>query len=332
LERIINEPKRGIGDATLKKWTNIAKDAGLNCVEAGAQSSIVSASQVLERNKLALSKIEEIAKFCEFIKRMKEIQPKIALADFVEKVFKESGYEKMLLDEGIDGEARWENVKELVSVAQKYDSASLADKSAKVANSDNADTLSLFLEEVALASDVDNVDQNQDAVHMMTLHSAKGLEFPVVFIVGLEEGILPHSRSMLSYVEMEEERRLMYVGLTRAKENIFLLFTRQRTLFGSTQMNSPSRFLEDIPEKLVKKRSYREIEQKMFESLISKTKKNIQASKIQKSAIFKGGEHVHHAEFGDGLVVSVVGDIITVAFKKSGIKRLSAEFAKLKII
>ena len=188
--------------------------------------------------------------------------------------------------------------------------------------------LSAFLEEVALASDVDNVNQNEEAVHLMTLHSAKGLEFPVVFIVGLEEGILPHSRSLLSSGEMEEERRLMYVGLTRAKEKIYLLFTRQRTLFGSTQMNSPSRFLEDIPEKLVKKNSYRELEQKVFEKLLHSNIK----TKIKTPLNFKGGERVSHEQFGDGLVISAVDDTIVVAFKKTGIKRLSAEYANLKKI
>jgi DNA helicase-2/ATP-dependent DNA helicase PcrA len=126
---------------------------------------------------------------------------------------------------------------------------------------------------------------------------------------------------------MEEERRLMYVGLTRAKEKIYLLFTRQRSIFGSTQMNSPSRFLDDIPESLMQKNSYREVEQKVFESLLKNNKK-----KKQTVIKFKGGEKVRHAEFGDGIVVSASGDTITVAFKKAGIKRLSAEFANLKKI
>jgi len=315
LGRIINEPKRNLGPVSLRKWIAIAKEKNMNCIEIGSQFPI-SNFQFSNNFKLPNSKIDSIAKLCEFIKRMKEIQPRISLADFIEKVFKESGYEKMLLSEGAEGEMRWENVKELITVAQKYDEA----------KNNYENTLDAFLEEVALVSDVDNVDQNQDAVHLMTLHSAKGLEFPTVFIVGLEEGILPHSRSMLSHAEMEEERRLMYVGLTRAKEKIYLLFTRQRNLFGSTHMNAPSRFLEDIPENLLQKNSYRELEQKMFESLLKNKQKIKTAAKLVK---FKGGEKVKHAEFGDGIVVSVSGDTITVAFKKAGIKRLSAEFAKL---
>ncbi|EKD46832.1 MAG: hypothetical protein ACD_67C00052G0001 [uncultured bacterium] len=324
LERAINEPKRNIGDVTLKKWIEISREAGLNYIEAGLQPTVIG-DQSSAKNKLAGSKIEAIAKFCEFVKRMKEMQPRISLSDFIEKVFVESGYEKMLSADGTEGEQRVENVRELISVAKKYDEIKEATASLET---DYIDTLSAFLEEVALASDVDNVDQNQDAVHLMTLHSAKGLEFPVVFIVGLEEGILPHSRSLISSAEMEEERRLMYVGLTRAKEKIYLLFTRQRTLFGSTQMNSPSRFLEDIPEKLVKKNSYREAEQKVFEKLLQQNTK----SKIKSPLNFKGGEHVTHEVFGDGLVISAIDDTITVAFKKAGIKRLSSEYANLKKI
>ncbi|KKQ60239.1 MAG: ATP-dependent DNA helicase pcrA [Parcubacteria group bacterium GW2011_GWC1_38_22] len=306
LERVIGEPKRNIGEATVKVWLGESRAMQLNPIEAGGNRSLVT-------GHLSHVKVEAIAKFCEFIKRMKEIQPRIKLSDFIEKVFKESGYEQMLLNEGSEGEPRWENVKELISVAKKYDESA----------GDYDDVLSTFLEEVALASDVDNVDQDQDAVHLMTLHSSKGLEFPVVFIVGLEEGILPHARSLLASSEMEEERRLMYVGITRAKEQIYLLFTRQRTLFGSTQMNSPSRFLEDIPEKMVEKKSYREAEQRVFEKLLN------QNIKIKTKTELKGGERVRHQEFGDGIVISAIDDVIVVAFKKSGIKRLSADYANL---
>jgi DNA helicase-2/ATP-dependent DNA helicase PcrA len=317
LERSINEPKRNIGKTTLGKWIALSRELQMDYIETGLKMTTFD-KQVFGKNQLPALKIDAIVKFCEFIRRMKEVQPRISLSDFIEKVFQESGYEKMLSADGDDGEKRSENVHELVSVAKKYDEM----------KDDYEDLLSAFLEEVALASDVDNVDQNEDAVHMMTLHSAKGLEFPVVFIVGLEEGILPHSRSLLSSGEMEEERRLMYVGLTRAKEKIYLLFTRQRTLFGSTQMNSPSRFLEDIPEKLMKKNSYREGEQKIFEKLLQQNTK----TKIKTPHNFKGGERVSHEMFGDGLVISAIDDTIVVAFKKAGIKRLSAEYANLKKI
>src|SRR4030043_390075 len=139
------------------------------------------------------------------------------------KVIKESGYEKMLADGTLEGETRMENVKELISVAKKYEELS------------GIEALSAFLEETALATGTDKIDQTKNAVHLMTLHSGKGLEFPVVFIVGLEEGLLPHSRSTLNQFEMEEERRLMYVGVTRAKEKVYLIFAQMRLILGMTQ-------------------------------------------------------------------------------------------------
>jgi DNA helicase II / ATP-dependent DNA helicase PcrA len=325
LERIINEPRRGIGIKTLALWNNFAKVNALNLVDAGFQSS---------KFKVQSSKIDSISKFCDFAKRMSEAADKIKLSDFIEKVFKESGYEKWLLDGTTEGEARWENVQELLSVAKKYDN--------------EPDGLEMFLEEVALASDTDNIDQRKAAVHLMTLHSAKGLEFKMVFIVGLEEGILPHSRSMLSLDEMEEERRLMYVGITRAKEKIYLLFTRERTLFGRTQVNPPSRFIDDIPAHLIQdaqaQSSKLKAQSLLNNSNFSKARlfssKNkifgipqSQALRSKISAIdFKDGEHVTHPEFGDGLLVSVRDGVATVAFKKGGLKKLSLEFANLKKI
>jgi len=321
LERVINEPRRGIGNVTLKKWLDLSREKGENLIEVGLNMSSVISNQ--NSIKLVESKIDAIVKFCEFISRMRDIKDRIALPDFVEKVFKESGYEAMLLKEGTEGEMRWENVKELITVARKYDQHE---------NEDSEDPLAEFLEEVSLASDVDNIDQNQDAVHLMTLHSAKGLEFPVVFIVGLEEGLLPHSRSQLSHDEMEEERRLMYVGLTRAKEKIYLLYTRQRTIFGSTQMNPPSRFLEDIPQELFEETMVPEQFGGSFWDDMAKGKKGGEGTKRKKSGDvnFTDGDRVKHDEFGEGVVISTVEDIVIVAFKKTGIKRLAKQYVKLK--
>jgi DNA helicase II / ATP-dependent DNA helicase PcrA len=302
LERIINEPKRGIGDASLGKWLKFAKSISLDLISAGLK--------INEETKLNPTKIDNVRKFCEFIERMKKLSVKLNVTDLMEKVFKESGYEKYLLDGTEEGEMRFENVKELLTVAKKYDEYL------------GEEGLNLFLEEVALISDTDNIDQAKEAVHMMTLHSAKGLEFKVVFIAGLEEGILPHSRSLMNQHEMEEERRLMYVGITRAKEKVYLLFTGERNIFGSTQVNAPSRFLDDIPKKL--------IDTKEEKPEIRYTKKAAE-TKIS-STNFKGGERVQHEVFGGGLVISAQGDVLTVAFSKVGLKKLSASVAPLKII
>lgn len=311
LERIINEPKRGIGEATLKKWTISAEEEGVDLINFGLKIRI-SKSQIPNKLQIPNSKIDQILRFCEFIKRMSDSSERIILTDFIEKIFIESGYQKYLLDGTEEGQVRYENVRELLTVAQKYN------------EHENGEGLALFLEEVALIADTDNIDQSKEAVHLMTLHSAKGLEFRVVFIVGLEEGIFPHSRSMLAESEMEEERRLMYVGITRAKEKVYLLFTRERTIFGSVQVNPPSRFLDDIPT-----------------HLLEDGKSQIQNPKFHINPIFqnpkpktdfKDGDRILHEVFGEGLIIASQGDVLTIAFKKTGLKKLSASVAPLKKI
>jgi len=309
LERIINEPKRGIGEATIGKWIKFSKDRNLNLVETG--------TNLKEEKNIAENKLDYISKFCDFIKRMSEIKGSLKLREFIEKVYIESGYEKYLLDGSEEGEMRHENVMELLTVAQKYEEYP------------TPEGLELFLEEVALISDTDNIDKNSEAVHLMTLHSAKGLEFTNVFIVGLEEGILPHSRSLLSPQEMEEERRLMYVGITRAKEKIYLLFTSERNIYGSVQSNSPSRFLDDIPEHLIQvARPKPKSDGKLF-SLRNKTTSSTTNHKLP-TTNYKDGERVEHPIFGKGLIISAKGDVLTIAFSKAGLKKLSASIAPLK--
>ena len=337
LERIINEPKRGIGEATLGKWIGFARSNKSNLIESGLQ---ISNSQFLVSNKISNdqlkkdsiqntrykiqdTKLDAIVKFSEFVIRMSELKNKLLITDFIQKVYKESGYEKFLLDGTEEGEMRHENVQELLTVAKKYEEY------------EDGERLNLFLEEIALASDTDNVDQNKESVHLMTLHSAKGLEFKIVFIAGLEEGILPHSRSMLNGNEMEEERRLMYVGITRAKEKVYLLFTSERNIFGSTQINPPSRFLDDVPEHLIENFENRISN---FESISNDIifndmeKVDIQNSKVKIKNSFQDGDKVRHEIFGNGMIVATQGDIITVAFSKVGLKKLSVSIAPLRKI
>lgn len=321
LERIINEPKRNIGEITLGKWVSYAKKNNLDLISAGLNLAVYK--EKAASYKLQVSRIESIIKFCEFISRMFEIKNRLPVTDFIQKVFSESGYEKYLLDGTEEGETRHENVKELLTVAKKYDEYS------------GEEGLRLFLEEVALVADTDNINQGSDAVHLMTLHSAKGLEFKVVFIVGLEEGILPHSRSMLDANEMEEERRLMYVGITRAKEKVYLLFTCERNIFGSTQINSPSRFLDDIPSHLVRNFQFPNSNSQTNSNgkVTNSNKKSsdeYNTSYIIHTANFKDGDRVYHEVFGKGIVVATKEDIITVAFSQAGLKKLSASIAPLR--
>jgi len=177
----------------------------------------------------------KIQKFFDMINYFKEIATKRQLDELIDIIVQETGYKNYILDGTEEGEQRLENINELKSVAQK------------------SETMEEFLENVALASDLDNLDRSADAITMMTLHNAKGLEFPVVFMVGLEEGLFPHSNSMLDPSELEEERRLCYVGMTRARERLYLTYAQSRLLYGSLQMNAPSRFLSEIPEDLIER-------------------------------------------------------------------------------
>ncbi|NTU67213.1 MAG: UvrD-helicase domain-containing protein [Candidatus Moranbacteria bacterium] len=313
MTRVINEPKRGIGQVTLDKWIAYSKMKGLNLIDAGMDMSAKNG----EGAAITPARIASIAKFSDFIIRMRESIERLSLSDFIQKVFIESGYEKDISDGTEDGERKRENVKELLTVAKKYE--------------ESENPIESFLEEVSLHADTDNIAQGSDAVHLMTLHSAKGLEFDQVFIAGLEEGILPHSRSLLSDSEMEEERRLMYVGITRARKKVYLLFTRERNIFGSSQVNPPSRFIDDIPEHLIENIPNESI----LDFMPSKRKNPDGASgffgaSTAKKESFKCGDRVRHDIFGNGTVVAMQGDIMTVAFSRVGLKKLSISVAPLR--
>ncbi|MDD5589544.1 MAG: 3'-5' exonuclease, partial [Candidatus Portnoybacteria bacterium] len=179
-------------------------------------------------------------KFQDMISELREISKILPLSQVMNQIIKKIGMEAYLRDGSEQGEIRWENIKELFTVIKKYDPLP------------PEEAASAFLEEVALLSNQDDVETEKDLANLMTVHCAKGLEFPVVFMVGCEEGLFPHSRAMLNAWEMEEERRLCYVGMTRAKIRLYLSWANQRNLYGSIQINPPSRFLFDIPQNLTK--------------------------------------------------------------------------------
>lgn len=306
LERAITSPRRGIGGKTFSLWFDAAREVKMSPIDFGV-------SKKLETSPLPKSKQKVIYDFCTLIANARAYAKEHSLDDLIMHLYEKSGYKNTLLDGTTEGEARDENVQELLSVATKYDGI------------DNA--LNMFIEEVSLASDTDQINQNSNMVHLMTLHSAKGLEFPVVFIVGLEEGLIPHNRAMVSDVEMEEERRLAYVGITRAKDKVFLAHTRQRLLFGSLQANLPSRFFDDIPEHLVEKRETtvprvdrRDLIEEKPESVLVPTE----------SEEFVDGDKVRHKSFGDGVVVGQTDTIIHIVFKGVGLKKLAKSIAPLE--
>lgn len=333
LERIINEPKRGLGDATLARWVGFARTNDLDFFDAAYKMTP-------EGSDLREGKIKAIREFADIFLKLRDEMGRrmdLSLSELLDKVGRASGYVASLDDGTAEGEARQENVRELLTVAKKHEGVPLAE------------ALHAFLEEVALSSDTDEISRNTDAVHVMTLHSAKGLEFPTVFILGLEEGIFPHSRAQLSQSELEEERRLMYVGLTRAKERVFLLYTEMRTIFGSTQVNPPSRFIEEIPAHLVDERDRvssgmmgKKYFQKSFHRFPSAPKKKmvIPETKPSSSAASSGpllqpgevrpGDMVEHPQFGSGLIVSIAGTLATIAFKRAGVKKMMLGVAPIR--
>lgn len=230
LKRIINEPKRGIGKTSLDKIEQLAEASEISMYE------VIKRADEFGLNRVFLNSRE----FVNVIEDLKEKKEKLSVSELMKQTLKKSGYTKALEAENtIEAENRIANLDELLTVAIEFEEE-FAENS-----------LQEFLEGITLSSDLDNMEEQDDSVTLMTLHSAKGLEFPVVFLVGMEEGIFPGYQSMMEPQELEEERRLCYVGITRAKENLFLTCSKQRTVFGSTSYNPTSRFLKEIPQDLL---------------------------------------------------------------------------------
>ncbi len=230
LKRIINEPKRGIGKTSLDKVEQLSIQTGISMYE------IIKNAEQYGLNRVYLNSRE----FVNCIEEFKAKKEELPISELIKQTLKKSGYTKALENENtIEAENRIENLDEFLTVAIEFE------------EQEAENTLSAFLEGITLSSDIDNLEEDEDYVTLMTLHSAKGLEFPVVFLVGMEEGIFPGYKSISEPTELEEERRLCYVGITRAKEHLFLTCSKQRTIFGSTSYNPVSRFLGEIPEDLL---------------------------------------------------------------------------------
>jgi len=318
LMRIINVPQRGIGQQTQAKLSSWAKSMGISQYEAlqlvTKEETKESTSQPpfnphVSRVLTAFSYLME-----EFIARSKELK----LVDLFDLVVERSGYKQYILN-AIDGEERWENILELRTVTQDY------------IDLKPSESLAAFLEGVALVSDVDGLDENVPAVTLITLHQAKGLEFPVVFIVGMEEGLLPHFRSFDDPAQLEEERRLCYVGVTRAKSRVYLVRSFRRNLMGRSMVSQPSRFLSDIPQQLISGSDWWEgVERQITPSIYSWNKPSVPTAPNQE---LKAGDHVYHAQFGRGVVVSrqsVKDDAEVVIAFNGAVKKLLLSFANLE--
>jgi DNA helicase II / ATP-dependent DNA helicase PcrA len=300
-ERIVNVPARGIGAKSLEKFFAWQRQHGFRLSEALLQSG--ECSEITPRARKALGELGDIL---DSLRTLVDETTPAALLDSLERRI---DYFQYLDDGSMQGETRKENVKELMSVAQTYQDVGLDG----------------LLEEIALISDLDTADLNGNAVTLMTLHAAKGLEFPVVFMIGLEETIFPHSRALYDQSEMEEERRLCYVGMTRAREELYLSYASSRLLYGGVQHNAPSRFLSEIDATFQADAGF------SFTPTGFDETPSMQANdEVRYVPELNEGDTVKHQIFGQGTIMELDGDNATIYFKGKGAKKLNISFAPLE--
>lgn len=340
LKRIINEPKRKIGQTTVDAIEEIATLEGVSMYQVVKDADKYTA---LAKNA------EKLHSFSRIIEKVRE--EKTLPSEMITALFEHSGYKDMLTAEGFEGETKIENVNEFIGAAVEYET--------RCASNGIDPTPTGFLEEISLVADVDKYDETADAVVLMTVHAAKGLEFPVVFLAGMEDGIFPSMQNIGEADEMSEERRLAYVAITRAKEMLYITHARNRMMYGKTTYNQLSRFIKDeLPKSLIFEDAPRRREKPTyggfadynhgfgdhhanfneFRRPVEVTQKKREKSGAEKYGIsrFASGERVSHDMFGNGTVLSsrdMGGDVLyEVRFDNGQTKKLMATFAKLKKI
>jgi DNA helicase-2/ATP-dependent DNA helicase PcrA len=311
MQRIINVPKRGIGPASVSKILTWAEPNRLNMLE--------TLNRINEVPGLSAKVKAGCHSLAELYNNLQQQQEYLSVTELVEEVLKQSGYREELENEDtVDSRTRLENLKEFMTVTQEYDKN----------NEDGS--LEDFLAGISLMTDQDRYQGESNVVSLMSLHTAKGLEFPVVFLAGMEEGVFPHTRSLDSESEMEEERRLCYVGITRAKEQLYISNCWCRMLFGRRQNNIASRFIKEIPEYLVDSGKILATKRQPIMSNQTATTANSTSKEI---IDFQLGDKVAHKKWGIGVIVSIKGSgkdaELTVTFPDQGIKKLIAEYAPL---
>lgn len=337
-ERIVNSPKRGIGPGTLEKLGQFADDHQWSLLEA-AQNAELSTIPARSRNTLIDfgNVIGDLAKMREFLN----------VTDLTEQLLDKTGYKKALeVENTLEAQTRLENIEELLSVTKQFDEHYEPEE-------EDSDLFVDFLAELSLVSDLDSVEEEASEVTMMTLHAAKGLEFPVVFLMGMEEGIFPLSRALLEEDELEEERRLAYVGITRAESKLYLTNAYSRMLYGRQQSNQASRFVGEIDDQLLdyangnagsiperklpfgKSNSYARATATTYNGPKTTTSHKIaDTTGGDKSGSWQAGQKVQHKKWGIGTVVKVNGtggdQELDIAFKEQGVKRLLASFAPIE--
>ncbi len=302
-DRIVNVPARSVGAKSLQNFFNWQEASGLNLFQALAQAN--ACSDITPKARTSLSELGDI------LESLRIVSEEASVSGLIDSLLWRIDYLNSLDDGSLQGEARQENVKELLSVAQEYQDEGLAG----------------FLEEVALVSDLDSANFDGDAVTLMTLHAAKGLEFPVVFMPGMEESILPHSRALYDQGEMEEERRLCYVGMTRARQELYLINCASRMLYGGVQHNAPSRFLSEIDGQSQAVSGSEPLSS--FQPTMSKPQIAQSMEPRYVPDLFEG-DSVKHQLFGVGTVMEIDGDNAVIYFKGKGTRKLNISFAPLE--
>ena len=332
LARIINEPKRKIGNATLEKARKIAREKETSLYD------VISHADDYPEFKTAIKKL---LSFSEIIQSLIKLKDTVTIEDLTGRILNDTGYmPALVMEDTTESKTRIENLGEFISVITEFEK-----------NEETGNTLGEFLENISLVSDIDGYDENEDSAVLMTIHSAKGLEFPIVFLSGLEEGLFPGMRSMESDDDIEEERRLCYVAITRAKEQLYITKTISRTIHGKTMPTTASRFFREIPvEYLEDKTTLQPKVAKVMQDLgvrnASAPKKEVYMTKGFGSSVkssgstdyskFKAGDAVEHRTFGRGEILKATpcGNdcILEIQFESLGFKRLMAAFAKVKKI
>lgn len=293
LRRVINVPKRGIGDSTIKKIEEQAIDNGISMFEA------INKGKELDFKNLILEMTKE--------------SESLSLTELIDLILDKTGMRsEYLSDKTLESDLRLDNLEEFKSITATFEEQT------------GSVNLSDFLEEVSLIADVSEHKESTDEITLMTIHSAKGLEFEVVFLIGMEEGIFPHQNSFLEEGGLEEERRLCYVGITRAKKRLYISNAKRRMLYGKETMNSPSRFIDEIDKDLLEITN---------EKMIEPTRINKENMYINKDALYNKGDIVEHLIYGRGVVIEVIGDFVSIAFAKNyGIKKIMKNHKNLKKI
>lgn len=343
LERIINVPKRGVGPGSLDKLRQFAELHGFPLLEA---------AQNIELSNVTGKAAKELGKFGQIMAEFHQMIPYLTITELTEEVLEKSGYkEELRIQNTLESQARLENLEEFLTVTKEFDKQ-YANRSEEEGDAPE-DKLSIFLNDLALFSDLDNYEEETTQVTLMTLHAAKGLEFPVVFLVGMEENLFPLSRSLMEESELEEERRLAYVGITRAEEKLYFTNAFSRTLYGRTQYNQASRFVAEIESDLLEGTSARPAQPiqsntsrgtfnpKVFKPVYQQAQSAKPAVSTKKetggdASDWKAGDKVSHKKWGTGTVVRVSGKAkdmeLDVAFAQQGVKRLLAAFAPIEKI